>query len=327
MQAPPSPLDFSRPISTLIYGSTKTIHDEITRMPFAGKLTRGELPKEEYVFYAMALYQVYSALEKGLDAHSTNAVLAPTYRPALLHRASRLSEDIACLLDTTVDEWPSHPLYQSLLTSPPEGIRDYVAYLEKLASSKDSMNHSRLLAHGYGRYMGDLSGGQVVKTKICKAYDLPDSGAGASFYDFGVLHGGSGTEEYASNAELLRIKAWYRQGMNEGVGNNRLLKEIMIQEAVTAMNYNKRLIESASEYTPVGGDLTPAKKPRRAQESSFAVPGLVAITTTIALAHFVLVVGGFGTRSSGGRFGLHCIVPWVRDRGSLSQQSLKGSRE
>ncbi|CCO30726.1 Heme oxygenase 1 Short=HO-1 [Rhizoctonia solani AG-1 IB] len=173
------------------------------------------------------------------------------------------------------------------------------------------MNHSRLLAHAYARYMGDLSGGQVVKTKICKAYDLPEGGAGASFYDFGVLHGGSGTEEYASHSELLRIKAWYRQGMNEGVGNNRLLKEIIIQEAVTALQWNKRIIEIASENTPVG-DLTPAKKSQRAQESSYAVPGLVAITTTIALAHFVLVVGGFGARSSGGRFGLHCIVPWVR---------------
>ncbi|CAE6471032.1 unnamed protein product [Rhizoctonia solani] len=312
MQAPPSPLDFSRPISTLVYGSTKTIHDEITRMPFAGRLVRGELSKEEYVFYAMTLYRIYSTLEKGLDAHSTNPVLAPTYRPALLSRASRLSEDIACLLDTTMDDWPSHPLYQSLLTSPPEAVRDYVAYLEKLTSSKDSMNHSRLLAHAYGRYMGDLSGGQVVKTKICKAYDLPNSGAGASFYDFGVLHGGSGTEEYASHAELLRIKAWYRQGMNEGVGNNRLLKEIIIQEAVTALKFNKRLIESASEHAPVSGDLAPTKKSRRAQESSYAVPGLVAITTAIALAHFVLVVGGFGARSSGGKFGLHCIVPWMR---------------
>ncbi|KAL5632703.1 hypothetical protein ACGC1H_005602 [Rhizoctonia solani] len=310
MQAPPSPLDFSRPISTLVWGSTKKIHDEITKMPYAGKLARGELSKEEYVFYAMILYRIYSTLEKGLDAHSTNAVLAPTYRPALLSRATQLSEDIAYLLDTTVDEWPSHPLYQSLLTSPPEGVRDYVAYLEKLTASKDSMNHSRLLAHAYGRYMGDLSGGQIVKAKLSKAYDLPD-GAGLSFYEFGVLHGGSGTEDRASHAELLRIKAWYRQGMNEGVGNNRVLKEIIIQEAVTAFKYNMRILESAAAYSPVGA-LAPVKKSRRVQERSYAVPGIVAITTTLALAHFVLVVGGFGARSSGGRFGLHCVIPWAR---------------
>ncbi|KAG8704453.1 hypothetical protein FRC11_009877 [Ceratobasidium sp. 423] len=280
-------------------------------MPYAGRLTRGELSKEEYVFYAMILYRIYSTLENGLDAHSTNAVLAPTYRPALLHRASRLSEDIAYLLDTTEDEWPSHPLYQSLLTSPPEAVRDYVAYLEKLAASKDSMNHSRLLAHAYARYMGDLSGGQVVKAKLTKAYDLPDGGSGASFYEFGVLHGGSGTEGRASHAELLRIKAWYRQGMNEGVGNNRVLKEIIIQEAVTALKYNMRLIESAATCTPTGS-LAPVKKSQRVKERSYAVPGVVAITTTLALAHFVLVVGGFGARSSGGKFGLHCVIPWAR---------------
>ncbi|KDN41738.1 hypothetical protein RSAG8_07269, partial [Rhizoctonia solani AG-8 WAC10335] len=299
MQAPLSPLDFSRPISTLVWGSSKKIHDEITKMPFTGRLTRGELSKEEYVFYAMILYRIYSTLEKGLDAHSTNAVLAPTYRPALLARATRLSEDIAYLLDTTVDEWPSHPLYQSLLTSPPEGVRDYVAYLEKLSASKDSMNHSRLLAHAYGRYLGDLSGGQIIKAKLSKAYDLRDSGAGLSFYEFGVLHGSSGTEDRASHAELLRIKAWYRQGMNEGVGSNRVLKEIIVQEAVTALKHNMRIMESAATYTPTGA-LTPVKKSRRVQERSFAVSGVVAITTTLALAHFVLVVGGFGTRSLDG---------------------------
>ncbi|KAH7337074.1 hypothetical protein B0J17DRAFT_573724 [Rhizoctonia solani] len=311
MQAPLSPLDFSRPISTLVWGSTKRIHDEMTKMPYAGRLSRGELSKEEYVFYAMILYRIYSTLEKGLDTHSTNGVLAPTYRPALLQRTNRLSEDIAYLLDTTEDDWPSHPLYQSLLTSPPDGVRDYVAYLEKLTASKDSMNHSRLLSHAYARYMGDLSGGQVVKAKLSKAYDLPESGSGASFYEFGVLGGSSGTEDKASNAELLRIKAWYRQGMNEGVGSNRVLKEIIIQEAVTAFKYNTRILESAAAYTPVD-DLAPAKKSRRVQERSYAVPGIVAITTTLALAHFVLVVGGFGARSSGGRFGLHCIVPWAR---------------
>lgn len=311
MQAPSSPPDFSRPVSTLVWTTSKTVHDEITKMPYTLRLTRGELSKEEYVYYAMIMYRVYSALEKGLDAHPTNAVLAPTYRPALLHRASRLAEDIAYLLDTTQDDWTSHPLYQSLLNSPPEGVRDYVAYLEKLTASKDSMNHSRLLAHAYARYMGDLSGGQTVKVKTAKAFGLPDSGAGTSFYDFGVLHGSSGSEERASHSELLRIKAWYRQGMNEGVGSNRLLKEIMIQETETAFKYNIRCFEDATAYTPAG-PLAPVKKSRRVQDRSFAVSGIVAITTTLALAHFVLVVGGFGARSSGGRFGLHCVVPWAR---------------
>ncbi|CAE7168329.1 unnamed protein product [Rhizoctonia solani] len=311
MQAPLSPLDFSRPISTLVWGSTRKAHDEMTKTPFAVKLLSGELSKEEYIFYAMILYRIYSTFEKGLDAHSTNAVLAPTYRPALLFRAARLSEDIAYLLDITVDELPTHPLYQSLLTSPPESVREYVAYLEKLIASKDSMNHSRLLAHAYVRYMGDLSGGQIVKAKLQKAYDLPSGGAGLSFYDFGVLHGSSGTEERASHSELLRIKAWYRQGMNEGVGNNRVLKEIIIQETNTAYGHQARLFECAAAYTPVGA-VAPAKKPRQTQETSYAVPGLVAITTTLALAHFVLVVGGFGARSSGGGFGLHCVIPWAR---------------
>lgn len=85
------------------------------------------------------------------------------------------------------------------------------------------MDHSRLLAHAYVRYMGDLSGGQIIRNKIVKAYDLPDSGAGASFYDFKSLEN-SRPGEKASQVELSKVKEWYRQGMNEGVADNMILK-------------------------------------------------------------------------------------------------------
>jgi heme oxygenase len=111
------------------------------------------------------------------------------------------------------------------VSAPPPGVRSYVAYLEKLDASNDSVDHSRLLAHAYVRYMGDLSGGQMIRNKLVKVYDLPETGAGASFYDFGPLQGSSDLgEKRASRAEVSQIKDWYRQGMNEGVGDDRGLK-------------------------------------------------------------------------------------------------------
>jgi hypothetical protein len=41
-----------------------------------------------------------------------------------------------------------------------------------------------LVAHAYTRYLGDLSGGQVLKRVAIKAMGLPDDGAGTEFYEF-----------------------------------------------------------------------------------------------------------------------------------------------
>ena len=93
--------------------------------------------------------------------------------------------------------------------------------IEELAAGPDP---SRLLAHAYVRYLGDLSGGQFIRRRISKAYGL-DDGAGVSFYEFRPLGGTtSATDPAASAGEMKRIKEWYREGMNAGVGDDQDLK-------------------------------------------------------------------------------------------------------
>ena len=64
---------------------------------------------------------------------------------------------------------------------------------------------------------------------MVKAYGLPTQGAGASFFDFGSVDGSIGVgadggERRATMGELGKVKDWYRQGMNEGVGNDEEMK-------------------------------------------------------------------------------------------------------
>lgn len=170
-----------------------------------------------------------SILEEGLDKFSSNPVLAPTYRPALLHRAPRLSSDIAYLTNTSELTWQSTPLYLSLVSTPPPGLRAYLTHLESLVSSTSETDHAKLLAHAYVRYMGDLSGGQSIRARMVKAYGLPTQGAGASFFDFGSVDGtvgvgADGEERRATMGELAKVKDWYRRGMNEGVGDDEEMK-------------------------------------------------------------------------------------------------------
>lgn len=72
--------------------------------------------------------------------------------------------------------------------------------------------------------MGDLSGGQMMKGNIRKAYGLTDK-QGTTFYEFGVM-GSEGTsiQSTPNMGEIKRIKKWFRSGINAGVGNDVKMK-------------------------------------------------------------------------------------------------------
>ncbi|CAE6359774.1 unnamed protein product [Rhizoctonia solani] len=319
----PYNIDYTESISVLFKTSTKRSHDSVHQSELAGKLLRGQLPKNEYIYFMMILWRVYSAIEEGLETHSTNPVLAPTYRPALLSRASRLSADIAYLLDTTEDAWQSTPLYRSLVSAPPKGLRDYISHLEELTVSKESTDNARLLAHAYVRYLGDLSGGQSIRNRMAKAYGLPDTGAGASFYDFGSLQGSAGTgQKKTSQGDLLKIKEWYRGGMDEAVGDDQALKALLVQEANLAFDFNRRIFQDVADATKDTelADYSSQSKvvfdgSELPEETTYPVSSVVAVVMAFALAHFVLVVGGFtGAR---GTEKLERFLLWLRGGAGL----------
>jgi heme oxygenase (biliverdin-producing, ferredoxin) len=160
---------------------------------------------------------LHRALESGLDAHSTNPVLKLTYQPALLARAPHLSADIAYLLGTS--DWQSHPISLELQAATPAPLRDYVSRIRSLAASNASAR--LLLAHAYVRYLGDLSGGQVIKRCLTKEYNLPETGEGVRFYEF---ESASGDGSKADQLEMRQVKDWYRGGMDAGVGDDEKLK-------------------------------------------------------------------------------------------------------
>ncbi|KAG8813244.1 hypothetical protein FRC18_002601 [Serendipita sp. 400] len=247
--------DLSQPISVLLRKGTQQAHEAAEHSQGAGWLTRGELDREEYIRFLFMLWNVYSyvrlviispfdvlrgtlltllprAMEQGLDEAQSNAILQPTYRPAVLSRTESLSSDIAFLLGTA--EWQYHPVYQQYLRSIPQPVTKYTERLRSLSSSPETSG--LLLAHAYVRYLGDLSGGQFIRRRIAKVYELPDSGDGIRFYLFS-----NGNGEDAGPSEIRELKEWYRDGMNAGVGDNEELKEALVDEAVLAFKLNQDL--------------------------------------------------------------------------------------
>lgn len=293
----------------------------------------------------LTAYYQYSIFERGLDRHAANSVLAPTYNPGLLARTSSLSADIAHLLQVPESSWQSHPIHASLTSSPPQPLTDYITRLQTLADSSDP---SPLLAHAYVRYLGDLSGGQFIRRRLAKAYDLED-GAGLSFYDFKQLGGNaSGTI-----GDMKKIKEWYRDGMNAGVGDDQDLKEKILEEANIAFELNSGLFTAlnppsniASQAVdpaapPLGEPRTPTEPEHKhlgsstlptsplreeskvvfesneSSESTYRISTVVALIAAFTLSHFVLVVGGFTGSKGAGK--LEALQHWFETTFSTSE--------
>lgn len=144
--------------------------------------------------------------------------MEPTYNPKTLARTSNLASDIAFLLQCQEATWQSHPAHTGLLLSRPDS---FIAYTERLQTLSHSADPSLLLAHAYVRYLGDLSGGQVIRRRVAQAYAIDaENGSGVKFYEFKNLEG----TKPGTRGDNKKIKEWYRTGMNAGVRDNETLK-------------------------------------------------------------------------------------------------------
>ena len=217
-------VDYSKPLASLLRDSTHGVHDSVATGEGAKLLLNGSLSRKEYVRYLMMLWHVYesvfflihctfsdpppSALERALERHATHPILKPIYNPTLLARAPLLAADISHLLDVDESSWKFHPIHKNLMASYPPPLSEYIQRIEILSNSN---NASAILAHAYVRYLGDLSGGQIVRHRLAKAYNLDEvAGLGVSFYGFKELR----SSKAASQGEMKRIKEWFREGMN-----------------------------------------------------------------------------------------------------------------
>ncbi|KAF7422723.1 hypothetical protein PC9H_010879 [Pleurotus ostreatus] len=263
-------VDLNLPISEILHKGTVKSHDEVAKSPGAAALVNAALPREEYVRFLMILWHIYGAIEEALERHAANTVLQPTYNPILLARKSSLSADISAVLQVPESSWQAHPIYT---------ITDI-----------ESTDPSLLLAHSYARYLGDLSGGQVIKHRTAKAYGLDEqSNIGLSFYTFRQL--GSSVPA-TSQGDMKKIKVWFKAGMDAGVGDDTKLKEALLREANTAFELNAGLLNDLSIDEKLQQPVVPILQPVPA-EKTYSIATVFSVITAICLAHFLLVIGGF----------------------------------
>jgi heme oxygenase len=153
---------------TALRDATRGDHARTERSPFVTALLGGVLDRAAYADLLAQWHAVYSALESAGDAFAADPVAGP-FVDQDLRRVPALAADLAYLAGPS---WPAeHPLTAAT-----------GRYVARIAASREPL---AFLAHHYTRYLGDLSGGQVIGRAVRSAYAL--DGGGATFFTFAAI--------------------------------------------------------------------------------------------------------------------------------------------
>lgn len=137
---------------------TQAAHDDAEHSAFMDDLLGGRLDAQAYV----SLLEQYLHLYRVLEAVESRFAAAPELAGVLdarLHRSSPLEADLTELKNGVP------------LAAPTSATAEYMGRL----SSLEPEQPERFFAHHYLRYLGDLSGGQVIGRLAGRHYGVPQT--------------------------------------------------------------------------------------------------------------------------------------------------------
>ncbi|MEW1903342.1 biliverdin-producing heme oxygenase [Streptomyces sp. NPDC086147] len=211
------------PFSTLIRTASHEQHTEAETSSFMGDLLGGRLGVDAYARYTEQLWFVYRALEEGAEALREDPVAGPFIQPELF-RTAALEQDLAHLRG---------PDWRDGLAPLPATA----AYAERVAECARDWP-AGYVAHHYTRYLGDLSGGQIIRDKAERTWGFARKGDGVRFYVF---------EEISNPAAFKRA---YRE-LLDGVNADDLEKQRIIDECKRAFDFNGAVFRQLGSEFPL----------------------------------------------------------------------------
>jgi heme oxygenase len=193
---------------------TKKAHTMAENVGFVKCFLKGVVEKSSYRKLVANFYFIYSAMEEQMEKHKDHPVVGKIYFPQL-NRKHTLEQDLTYYYGYNWRE-------QIKLSSAGEA---YVQRIREISAKEPEL----LVAHSYTRYMGDLSGGQILKGIAQTAMNLAE-GEGTAFYEFADI-----TDEKA-------FKAKYRQNLDAMPIDDRVGDRI-VEEANAAFGINMKMFQ------------------------------------------------------------------------------------
>ena len=168
---------------------TKKSHSAAENTKFVAGFLRGVLDPEQYRQLLTNFYYVYDTMEQRIKESLDPYVMQIQYSE--LERVNALERDLRYYYGPN---WRDKQI-------PSEACNKYCTRINEIAND----NPYLLIAHHYTRYIGDLSGGQILKGIAEKALN-PPAGEGLHFYDFPNISDSKGFKEsYRSKLDTMDI--------------------------------------------------------------------------------------------------------------------------
>ncbi|CBN55331.1 heme oxygenase (biliverdin-producing) [Kamptonema animale CS-326] len=147
---------------------TKKAHTMAENVGFVKCFLKGVVEKNSYRPLVGNFYFIYSAMEEEIERHRNHPVVSKIYFPEL-NRKQSLENDLAYYYGP---QWRD-------VVAPSKAAKAYVERIREISATEPEL----LISHSYTRYIGDLSGGQILKGIAVRAMNLSD-GVGTDFYEF-----------------------------------------------------------------------------------------------------------------------------------------------
>ncbi|WP_268986222.1 MULTISPECIES: heme oxygenase (biliverdin-producing) [unclassified Streptomyces] len=212
------------PFSTLIRTASHEAHMEAETSTFMGDLLGGRLGVDAFARYTEQLWFVYRALEgAAAERLADDPVAGPFLRPELL-RTAALERDLAHLRGPG---WRAG-------AAPLPATAAYAARVEECARTWPG----GYVAHHYTRYLGDLSGGQIIRDKAERTWGFPRKGDGVRFYVFDGI------------PNPAAFKRTYRE-LLDGVRADDLERQRIVDECKRAFALNTAVFQALGREFPL----------------------------------------------------------------------------
>jgi len=199
-------------LATKLREGTKKSHSMAENVGFVKCFLKGAVEKTSYRRLVADLYFVYSAMEAEMEQQRAHPIVGAIYFPELNRKAS-LEEDLVYYFGGNWHE----------VVAPTKAAQAYVQRIQEVSATVPEL----LVAHSYTRYLGDLSGGQILKNIAQRAMNL-SNGHGTAFYEFKEI------------ADEKAFKARYRQTLDELAIDDAMADRI-VDEANAAFGMNMKL--------------------------------------------------------------------------------------
>ena len=187
---------------------TKVSHSAAENTKFVSSFLKGVVSRDNYKQLTANFYYVYRAMEEEIEKLDDFPL-----HDKLLDRTDKLAQDLRYYYGVM---WRDK-------IQPSQSTKNYVKRIQVIAQQTPYL----LVAHHYTRYMGDLSGGQILASITKKALNLTTEGL--KFYEFDIPN-------------IKEYKDKYRQTLND-LNMSEVQTSMLIDEANYAFKLNMLLFD------------------------------------------------------------------------------------